>query len=105
MPEFHAGLIDRMHAENEELLGKVRDGDWSDETQDALRTAIHEFADDFGYDLDEEGQALEEREVGETTREDEGIRDGDGDRERDGEAGAVRAEGEQQEEEEAAAPA
>jgi F-type H+/Na+-transporting ATPase subunit alpha len=103
VPEFHEGLTDRMHAENEELLGKVRDGDWSDETQDALRSAIHDFADDFGYDLDEEGQALEEREVGETTREQEGIRDR-GEGEGDGEAGAVRAEGEQQEEE-AAAPA
>jgi F-type H+/Na+-transporting ATPase subunit alpha len=106
VPEFHEGLTDRMHAEGEELLGKLRDGDWSDETQDALRSAIQGFADDFGYDLDEEGQALEERDVGETTREQEGIRDrGDGDGEGDDEAGAVRAEGEQQEEEEAAAPA
>ena len=76
-------------------------GDWSDETQEAAaQRPSREFADDFGYDLDEEGQPLDEREVGETTREQEGIRssggDGDGD-EGDEEAAA--------EQEEAAAPA
>ena len=88
VPDFHDGLIQRMHSEGEQLLGKIRDGDWSDETQDTLRGAIQEFADDFGYDLDEEGQALEERDVGETTREQEGIRRRG---ERDG--GAERARG------------
>jgi F-type H+/Na+-transporting ATPase subunit alpha len=104
VPEFLDGLTQRMHSEGEEVLGKLRDGDWSDETQDTLRGAIQDFADDFGYDLDEEGQALEDREVGETTREQEGIRsrgDGDGDGADGSDEGA---EGEQQEEE-AAAPA
>ena len=99
VPDFHDGLIQRMHSEGEQLLAKIRDGDWSDETQDTLRGAIQEFADDFGYDLDEEGQALEERDVGETTREQEGIRRRG---ERDG--GAERAEG-AEEQEAAAAPA
>jgi F-type H+/Na+-transporting ATPase subunit alpha len=74
VPEFLDGLVQRLHAETEDLLGKIREGDWSDETQDALRKAVADFADDFGYDLDEEGQPLEERQVGETTREAEGIR-------------------------------
>ena len=39
-----------------ETLDKIADGDWSDETQKALDEAIAEFAEDFGYDLDEEGQ-------------------------------------------------
>jgi F-type H+-transporting ATPase subunit alpha len=83
VPEFLAQLTERMHSEHDELLGRVREGDWSDETQEALRNAVAEFADDFGYDLDEEGQPLEED--GERTREQEGIRrreaegDGDGD--------------------------
>jgi F-type H+/Na+-transporting ATPase subunit alpha len=72
VPEFLAQLTERMHAEHEDLLGTVREGDWSDETQEALRNAVAEFADDFGYDLDEEGQPLEDRD--ETTREQEGIR-------------------------------
>jgi F-type H+-transporting ATPase subunit alpha len=85
VPEFLDGLIQRMHAEAEDVLGKIREGDWSDETQEAVRNAVAGFADDFGYDLDEEGQPLEERQVGETTREQEGIRgrgeQGDGEQE------------------------
>jgi F-type H+/Na+-transporting ATPase subunit alpha len=74
VPEFLDGLVQRMHSEADDALGKVRDGDWSDETQEAVRNAVANFADDFGYDLDEDGQPLDERQVGETTREDEGIR-------------------------------
>jgi len=74
VPEFLDALVQRMHAEAEDLLGKLREGEWSDEVQEALRKATGEFADDFGYDLDEEGQPLEDSDVGETTREAEGIR-------------------------------
>ncbi len=100
VPEFLDGLTSRTHSEHEELLTKIREGDWSDETQEAVRAAVAEFADDFGYDLDEEGQPLDERDVGETTREQEGIRsssDADGGEEGDAEASA--------DQEEAAAPA
>jgi F-type H+-transporting ATPase subunit alpha len=100
VPEFLDGLVSRIHSEHEDVLDKVAGGDWSDETQEALRNAVGDFADDFGYDLDEEGQPLEEREVGETTREQEGIRassDANGGGEGDEEAA--------EEEEEAAAPA
>jgi F-type H+-transporting ATPase subunit alpha len=72
VPEFLDQLQDRFHSEHEDLLSKVAGGDWSDETQEAVRNGVSEFADDFGYDLDEEGQALEDRD--ETTREQEGIR-------------------------------
>jgi F-type H+/Na+-transporting ATPase subunit alpha len=74
--EFLQQLTARLHSEGEELLGRIREGDWSDETQEGLTKLVSEFADDFGYDLDEEGQPLEQREVGETTREQEGIRGG-----------------------------
>ena len=101
VPEFLDGLLQRMHSEHADLLEKIGGGDWSDETQEALRNAVSDFADDFGYDLDEEGHPLEDREVGETSREQEGIRsssDGDGDRgEGDDEEAA--------DQEEAAAPA
>jgi F-type H+/Na+-transporting ATPase subunit alpha len=101
VPEFLDGLVQRLHSEAEDLLGKVREGDWSDETQDALRKAVADFADDFGYDLDEEGQPLEERQVGETTREAEGIRRRGEDSDGAGEGEAEEAE----EQEEAAATA
>jgi F-type H+-transporting ATPase subunit alpha len=58
--EFLQQLTARMHSEAEDALGKVRDGDWSDETQESVREHVAEFADDFGYDLDEEGKPLDE---------------------------------------------
>jgi F-type H+-transporting ATPase subunit alpha len=60
--EFLDGLTQRAKAESQELLDKIAGGDWSDETQKALKDLIATFADDFGYDLDEEGQPLSEGE-------------------------------------------
>jgi F-type H+-transporting ATPase subunit alpha len=58
--EFLEALTSRVKAENPDLLKAIAGGDWSDETQDALKQAIAEFADDFGYDLDEDGQPTAE---------------------------------------------
>jgi F-type H+-transporting ATPase subunit alpha len=99
VPEFLEGLLQRMHSEHSDLLERISGGDWGDETQDALRKAVGDFADDFGYDLDEEGHPLDDREVGETSREQEGIRSSEGDD--DGGEGDEEA----AEQEEAAAPA
>jgi F-type H+-transporting ATPase subunit alpha len=60
--EFLDGLSQRARSESQELLDKIAGGDWSDETQKALKDLISTFADDFGYDLDEEGQPLSEGE-------------------------------------------
>jgi F-type H+-transporting ATPase subunit alpha len=60
VPEFHEGLVERLHADASDTLGKIAEGDWSDEIQDKLRGSIEQFAEDFGYDLDEEGQPLGE---------------------------------------------
>jgi F-type H+/Na+-transporting ATPase subunit alpha len=88
VPDFLDGLTQRMRSEGEDTLKKIAEGDWSDETQEAARKAVADFADDFGYDLDEEGQPLEDSDVGETSRSDEGIRDsGDGDDGGDDESG------------------
>lgn len=58
--EFHEGLVERLHADAADTLKAIKDGDWSKETQDALRASIETFVGDFGYDLDEEGQPLSE---------------------------------------------
>ncbi len=59
VPEFLDGLVQRLRAEKEDLLEKIAGGDWSDETLDAVKGAVGEYADDFGYDLDEEGHPVE----------------------------------------------
>jgi F-type H+-transporting ATPase subunit alpha len=69
--EFLEGLTSRVKAENADLLKTVAGGDWSDETQDALKKAIGEFADDFGYDLDEDGQPTAEGDSDRVARRDE----------------------------------
>jgi F-type H+-transporting ATPase subunit alpha len=60
VPEFHEGLVERLHSDASETLEKIADGDWSDGIQDELRSSIEQYAEDFGYDLDEEGQPLDE---------------------------------------------
>jgi F-type H+-transporting ATPase subunit alpha len=55
VPEFLEGLDGRVRAENKELLDKIAAGDWDDSTQDELKAILDDYANDFGYDLDEEG--------------------------------------------------
>ena len=74
IPDFLDGLTQRVRSEAAPTLAQINGGDWSDDTQAALRAAVAGFADDFGYDLDEDGQPLSESGVGETSRADEGLR-------------------------------
>jgi F-type H+-transporting ATPase subunit alpha len=79
VPEFHRELVDRLHSSASDTLEKISDGDWSDETQKALDEAIQEFAGDFGYDLDEEGQPEDEGGGGESRDSSGDESDDDGD--------------------------
>jgi F-type H+/Na+-transporting ATPase subunit alpha len=56
---FLADLSDTVRGNEPELLKKIAGGDWSEETQAAVDAAVKQFAEDFGYDLDEEGHPLE----------------------------------------------
>jgi F-type H+-transporting ATPase subunit alpha len=58
--EFLVELTERMHSEHGPISEKIAGGDWSDETQKAVQDAVGSFAKDFGYDLDEEGQPLDD---------------------------------------------
>jgi F-type H+/Na+-transporting ATPase subunit alpha len=58
--EFLAELTERTHAGLGDVRRKIAEGDWSEEIQKAVHAAVESFAGDFGYDLDEEGQPLEE---------------------------------------------
>jgi F-type H+-transporting ATPase subunit alpha len=57
--EFHGQMLQRLHAEQGELMGKIAQGEWGDEIESALGKAIAEAIDDFGPDFDEEGNPLE----------------------------------------------
>jgi F-type H+-transporting ATPase subunit alpha len=85
--DFLDDLVARFRAEHAELMVKIAGGDWEDSTVETVDKGVEEFADDFGYDLDEEGQPM-----------DEGESDRVAEREREGEA-------EEGEKEEEAAPA
>jgi F-type H+-transporting ATPase subunit alpha len=69
--DFHQSMRERLHAEYEDLMSKIADGDWSDETESSLAEAIKEAIDDFGPDFDEEGNPLEEGESDRVKSEDE----------------------------------
>jgi F-type H+-transporting ATPase subunit alpha len=82
VPEFHEQLVGRLRAEAGDLLEGIAGGDWSDETQSRLDDLVKEFADDFGYDLDEDGKPIDEDiEVDRSRSRDGRGRDENGDRE------------------------
>ena len=57
---FLDGLAESVRGNEPELVKTIAGGDWSDETQSKLKEAVNTYAEDFGYDLDEEGLALED---------------------------------------------
>ncbi len=59
---FLEGLTDSVRSAEPELLEKIASGDWSEETEKAVDGAVKQYAEDFGFDLDEEGHPLEEGE-------------------------------------------
>ena len=78
---FLADLTDSVRGNEPELLQKIAESDWSDETQGQVEKAVERFADDFGFDLDEEGHPLDEGgdDDGGGRRRDEASSNGQGD--------------------------
>ena len=66
--EFLEGLTQRFHAEQQDVRKRLTDGDWDDELERQVDEAVKGFAEDFGYDLDEEGMPLEEPETADEER-------------------------------------
>ena len=60
--DFQLSLIERLHAEEADLVGKLAEGEYDDSIEERLDKAIHDALDDFGADFDEEGNPLEEGE-------------------------------------------
>ncbi len=103
---FLADLTDYMRGNESDLLGKIGEGDWSDETQKAVEKAVSSFAEDFGFDLDEEGHPLDEGDEGSSRDGRPGGRAESEDRDEEGEDKDGEGEGsEEREREEQAQPA
>jgi ATP synthase alpha/beta chain, C terminal domain len=60
--DFHEAMLQRLHAEHQELMDKLREGEWDDSIESELGDAIAEAIDDFGPDFDAEGNPIEEGE-------------------------------------------
>ena len=60
--EFHEMMLQRLHAGHQELMDKIREGEWDDSIEGELRDATAEAIDDFGPDFDAEGNPIEEGE-------------------------------------------
>jgi F-type H+-transporting ATPase subunit alpha len=94
--DFLADLLGRLKSENADLIGRINDGQLSDEDEEELGKAIAEMIDDFGPDFDAEGQPLEEGESDRVKSEDErskpGRTDEEAEKEADAEDEAERAE-------------
>ena len=102
--EFHEALLQRLHAENSDLMEDLGDGEWEDDIEKELGDAIAEAIDDFGPDFDEEGNPIEEGESDRVHSEEERGKEG----RTSGDNGAADDDADQageEEEEEAAAPA
>jgi F-type H+-transporting ATPase subunit alpha len=90
---FLADLTESVRGNEPELLKKIAGDDWSDETQSQVDEAVGQFAEDFGFDLDEEGHPLDE------DREEEPRDQRDGDEKEESGNGEEQESGEEREEE------
>ena len=62
VPKFLASLVESVRGNEPELMKKIAGGDWSEETQSSLEKVVTQIAEDFGFDLDEEGLPLDDDE-------------------------------------------
>jgi len=88
---FLSDLTDTVRGNEPELLKKIAESNWDDETQSQVEQAVEQFAEDFGFDLDEEGHPLEEDEDDGRGRDRDRSSDGE-DRSDQGDRGEERSE-------------
>ncbi len=58
VPDFFEKLVDRARSAMSDTLKAIREGNWGDDQEKAIEQTVSQFADDYGYDLDEEGLPL-----------------------------------------------
>jgi F-type H+-transporting ATPase subunit alpha len=57
---FLSELTESVQGSSPDLLEKIAGGDWSDDTVAEVDEAVKQFAEDFGFDLDEEGHPVQD---------------------------------------------
>jgi F-type H+-transporting ATPase subunit alpha len=57
---FLSELIERVRGSDPDLLRQIGSGEWDEQIQARVGAAVDQFAEDFGFDLDEEGHPLVE---------------------------------------------
>jgi F-type H+/Na+-transporting ATPase subunit alpha len=102
VPDFLDRVVKEIRSEHGDLLEKIADSDWSDETVEALDKAVSRFADDFGYDLDDEGQPMAEGESDRVADREEKDESSSDNGQPEGEEGQAEEEGAEDEETETA---
>jgi F-type H+-transporting ATPase subunit alpha len=85
--DFHEAMLQRLHAEHQPLMEKLREGEWDDSIESELGDAIAESIDDFGPDFDAEGNPIEEGESERIVTREEREREGRTEADRAGAAG------------------
>ncbi len=95
VPEFLDRLVAFMRDEHDDLRQKIAGGDWKDDTQEAVKKGVGRFAEEFGYDLDEEGLPTDDAAApppaGSHSSDDDGAEAGDADDEQEAELEAAAA--------------
>jgi F-type H+/Na+-transporting ATPase subunit alpha len=102
--EFQTFLLDRLHSDKSDLMGRIADGEWEDDIENELSESIGEAVDDFGPDFDAEGNELEEGES-ERTRGGGDEEEGEGESKDEAESGDEEESEEEEEEEKEGAAA
>jgi F-type H+-transporting ATPase subunit alpha len=80
--EFHEGMLQRLHSEDQDLMERIAEGKWDDSIEERLGNAIAEAIDDFGPDFDAEGNPIEEGESDRILAREEREREGRADEDR-----------------------
>src|SRR6202011_154203 len=99
---FLGELTEWVRGNEPELLKKIAEGDWEEETEKAVESAVSLFGEDFGFDLDEEGHPVEDGDEQPPSADGGREQESEGSGEREDEATEKQEESEQ---EEAAQPA
>jgi F-type H+/Na+-transporting ATPase subunit alpha len=78
--EFNEGLQQRLRSESGDLLETIAGGDWSDETVEKVESFVKDYAEDFGFDLEEDGTPISDESDADAPRRRDGSSNGSGDK-------------------------